>query len=157
MRYNALHTLFWVGQHTPPYISALVMTGCLLQPIQGTVQYNLPCVCSSLERDDPAQFLRKAIPQGRQEKMHECIHCRDPLGEWHSLGNPCIGGSDLENAFTFFSQPTFVMPMPRRPGSFVFMADQWDPEDLSASRSCSSLFAYVMLVSCILNRLCKYK
>jgi len=69
---------------------------------------------------------------------------RDPLGEWKSLGNPCTGGSDLENAFTFFSQPNFVMAMPDHPGTFVFMADQWDPEDLSASRSGSDYISACM-------------
>lgn len=50
------------------------------------------------------------------------------------MGNPCKGGSDLENELTFFSQPTFVLAMPGLPGTFVFMADQWEPEDLSSSR-----------------------
>ena len=77
-----------------------------------------------------------------------CVHAsarnlyhafRDPLGAWHSLGNPCTGGSDLENAYTFFSQPTFVMAMPGIPGAFVFMADQWEPEDLSSSRCVAEL------------------
>ena len=49
------------------------------------------------------------------------------MGEWDSLGNPCTGGSDLENAYTFFSQPNFVLPLPDRQDAFVFMADQWDP------------------------------
>ena len=56
------------------------------------------------------------------------------MGEWGSLGNPCSGGSDLENEYTFFAQPYFVLPLPDRPDAFVFMADQWDPEDLGASR-----------------------
>ena len=73
-----------------------------------------------------------------------CVRPRDPLGDWKSLGNPCTGGSDLENAFTFFSQPNFVMAMPEHPGSFVFMADQWDPEDLSASRSASTMTTAVI-------------
>ena len=75
---------------------------------------------------------------------------RDPLGDWKSLGNPCTGGSDLENAFTFFSQPNFVMAMPEHPGSFVFMADQWDPEDLSASRSASTMTTLLITPLCML-------
>ena len=85
---------------------------------------------------------------------------RDPLGDWKSLGNPCTGGSDLENAFTFFSQPNFVMAMPEHPGSFVFMADQWDPEDLSASRSASTvtkvlITSLYMLVGMVCNSHCE--
>ena len=82
-----------------------------------------------------------------------CLVGRDPLGEWNSLGNPCTGGSDLENAFTFFSQPNFVMAMPEHPGSFVFMADQWDPEDLSASRSASAVTMCMTTMYTFLHRL----
>ncbi len=89
-----------------------------------------------------------------------CVCPRDPLGDWKSLGNPCTGGSDLENAFTFFSQPNFVMAMPEHPSSFVFMADQWDPEDLSASRSASTMTTVVitplyMLVSMVSSSHCE--
>lgn len=70
-----------------------------------------------------------------QEICHgSVLGCRDPMREWSSLGNPCSGGSDMENKYTFFSQPNFVLPLPDKPDSFVFMADQWDPEDLGASR-----------------------
>ena len=82
-----------------------------------------------------------------------CMVDRDPLGEWNSLDNPCTGGSALENAFTFFSQPNFVMAMPEHPGSFVFMADQWDPEDLSASRSASAVTTRMIMAHTFLHRL----
>lgn len=67
------------------------------------------------------------------------------------MGNPCKGGSDLENELTFFSQPTFVLAMPGLPGTFVFMADQWEPEDLSSSRSVSTfreLYSSILLCYC---------
>ncbi|KAL3146578.1 hypothetical protein ABBQ32_000818 [Trebouxia sp. C0010 RCD-2024] len=70
---------------------------------------------------------------GWEPNQLEVFWSRDPLGEWYSMGNPCKGGSDLENELTFFSQPTFVLAMPGLPGTFVFMADQWEPEDLSSS------------------------
>lgn len=50
------------------------------------------------------------------------------------MGNPCLGGSEMEIAQTFGAQSTFVLPAPGRPGRFIFMADQWNPEDLSSSR-----------------------
>ena len=61
------------------------------------------------------------------------------MGEWTLLGNPCMGESDMEAAQTFGAQSTFVLPAAGRPGSFVFMADQWNPENLSASRYCTLL------------------
>ena len=56
------------------------------------------------------------------------------MGHWRSLGNPCIGASEVERTFTYFSQPTFVLPLPGQTGRFIFMADQWDSEDLASSR-----------------------
>jgi hypothetical protein len=40
----------------------------------------------------------------------------------------------MEIAQTFGAQSTFVLPAPGRPGRFIFMADQWNPDDLSSSR-----------------------
>ena len=56
------------------------------------------------------------------------------MGEWRTLGNPCVGGSELDMATTFFSQATAVVPLPGQPGRFLFMADQWDVRDLGRSR-----------------------
>ncbi len=54
------------------------------------------------------------------------------LGPWTSLGNPCTGP---EAETTFRSQSTYVLPAPdRRPGDFIFMADRWNPGNLSDSR-----------------------
>ena len=52
------------------------------------------------------------------------------------------------------------MAMPEHPGSFVFMADQWDPEDLSASRSASTvtkvlITSLYMLVGMVCNSHCE--
>ncbi|MFT3740747.1 MAG: glycoside hydrolase family 43 protein [Breznakibacter sp.] len=50
------------------------------------------------------------------------------LGNWTSLGNPCVG----ENADkTFFSQSTHVLPVN---GGFIFMADRWTPKNLDDAR-----------------------
>lgn len=52
-------------------------------------------------------------------------------GPWTELGNPCRG----ENADkTFFGQSTYVLPVGGRPGTFIFMADLWNKDDLQASR-----------------------
>lgn len=53
------------------------------------------------------------------------------LGPWSSPGNPCVGP---EAKTTFGSQSTFVLPVSGKPGSFIFMADRWNPQNLSDSR-----------------------
>lgn len=58
-----------------------------------------------------------------------------PLGPWEAVGNPCVGATKVFRVNTFFAQSTFVLPMPGGPpGSFVFMADRWKPDDLRDSR-----------------------
>jgi Glycosyl hydrolases family 43 len=53
------------------------------------------------------------------------------LGNWTQRGNPCVGsGADS----TFGTQSTFVLPMPGKPGQFLFMADRWNKTDLENSR-----------------------
>ncbi|CAI9104413.1 OLC1v1003078C1 [Oldenlandia corymbosa var. corymbosa] len=57
------------------------------------------------------------------------------MGPWEVLGNPCVGANKIFRDATFFSQSTFVLPMPGAPpGTFVFLADRWKPEDLRDSR-----------------------
>ena len=56
------------------------------------------------------------------------------MGEWESLGNPCIGGTIMARQTTFFSQGTYVLPMPGRPNEYVFLADRWVPTNLGNSR-----------------------
>ncbi|KAL7156734.1 hypothetical protein ABFS83_02G028800 [Erythranthe nasuta] len=57
------------------------------------------------------------------------------FGPWESIGNPCVGANKAFRAATFFSQGTFVVPMPGgEHGSFVFMADRWNAADLRDSR-----------------------
>ncbi|GLT68780.1 hypothetical protein SLA2020_409820 [Shorea laevis] len=56
------------------------------------------------------------------------------MGPWETLGNPCIGGNKMFKLATFFAQSTYVIPLPGIPGSFIFMADRWNPADLRNSR-----------------------
>ncbi|CAI0430659.1 unnamed protein product [Linum tenue] len=56
------------------------------------------------------------------------------MGPWETMGNPCVGGNKLFRLATFFSQSTFVIPIRGLPGSFIFMADRWNPADLRDSR-----------------------
>lgn len=50
------------------------------------------------------------------------------LGEWRALGNPARG-TPAEDATTFESQSTYVLPVQGKPGAFIFMADRWRPKN----------------------------
>jgi len=53
------------------------------------------------------------------------------LGTWTELYNPCKGP---KSDSTFLAQSTFVLPVPGKPGKFIFMADRWNKTDLEDSR-----------------------
>lgn len=48
------------------------------------------------------------------------------MGEWEYIENPCIGENKEK---TFFSQSTYVLPVPGKNDAFIFMADRWTPEN----------------------------
>jgi hypothetical protein len=61
----------------------------------------------------------------------DCAVAQNILGPYGSQGNPCVGtNADI----TFGTQSTFVLPAPNQPGKFIFMADEWRPQNLSDSR-----------------------
>ncbi|MEN6495834.1 MAG: glycoside hydrolase family 43 protein [Thermoguttaceae bacterium] len=47
-------------------------------------------------------------------------------GPWKALGNPCVG---KDASLTFHGQSTHVLPLPGKPGAFIFMADRWQPQN----------------------------
>ncbi len=47
-------------------------------------------------------------------------------GPWKALGNPCVG---KDSSRTFQGQSTHILPVPGKPGAFIFMADQWRPKN----------------------------
>jgi hypothetical protein len=47
-------------------------------------------------------------------------------GPWKALGNPCVG---KDARMTFHGQSTYVLPVPGKAGAFIFMADQWRPDN----------------------------
>ncbi|HXB44365.1 MAG TPA: glycoside hydrolase family 43 protein [Puia sp.] len=53
------------------------------------------------------------------------------MGSWKQMGNPCTG---KDSATTFNAQSTFVLPLNKKTGSFIFMADRWNKLDLEDSR-----------------------
>ncbi|KAL5220683.1 hypothetical protein ABZP36_025396 [Zizania latifolia] len=62
-------------------------------------------------------------------------HAADSImGPWKTLGNPCVGGNRFFRLTTFLSQSTFVLPLSGSPGTFIFMADRWNPSNLRDSR-----------------------
>ncbi|KAI3903334.1 hypothetical protein MKW98_031988 [Papaver atlanticum] len=56
------------------------------------------------------------------------------MGPWETMGNPCLGGNKIFRQTTFFAQSTYVVPLAGFPGSYLFMADRWNPANLSNSR-----------------------
>lgn len=55
----------------------------------------------------------------------------NPLGEWKQYDNPCTG----KNAdSTYFSQSTYILPIPGKKDAFVFLADRWNKYNLEDSR-----------------------
>jgi len=55
----------------------------------------------------------------------------DIMGEWIQYENPCKG---KKSETTFLSQSAFVLPLKRKSGSFIFMADRWNKSNLEDSR-----------------------
>jgi hypothetical protein len=53
------------------------------------------------------------------------------LGEWTEMYNPCKGPNSDS---TFIAQSTFVLPVPGKIDSFIFMADRWNKTNLEDSR-----------------------
>ena len=49
-------------------------------------------------------------------------------GPWKSLGNPARG-EPKATEITFGTQSTYVLAIPGKPGTFIFMADMWRPKD----------------------------
>lgn len=64
-------------------------------------------------------------------------------GPWHELGDPSQGTSE-ENAVTFWSQSTFVLPVQGKRDAFIFMADRWRPQN--------AIIYYTQHLLCIVYR-----
>jgi beta-xylosidase len=47
-------------------------------------------------------------------------------GPWEELGNPCVG---QQADITFDAQSTFALPVVNKPGTIIFMADRWRPDN----------------------------
>lgn len=47
-------------------------------------------------------------------------------GPWKELANPFVGA---ESETSFRSQSTYVLPVPGKPGQFIYMGDRWNPQD----------------------------
>jgi len=60
------------------------------------------------------------------------LHIADSLfGEWTSLGSPLHGkGADS----TYGGQSTYILPVAGKKDQFIFMADKWNPGNLTDSR-----------------------
>jgi hypothetical protein len=91
-----------------------------------------------LMREGPAPFkfngkyyLITSACTGWKPNAADCAVADNILGPYVQQGNPCVGE---EAEITYETQSTFVLPLPGRPGKFIFMADEWHPQDLTDSR-----------------------
>ncbi|WP_445749749.1 glycoside hydrolase family 43 protein [Polaribacter sp.] len=55
------------------------------------------------------------------------------LGNWTSLGNPCVGSEEEINT-TFWSQSTYIIPVQGKKDAYIFAADRWIPENHADGR-----------------------
>jgi hypothetical protein len=103
---------------------------CGPQGHDGEVEVDVTVIHPSIQRTG------KSKSQGKRlgKRYSGFAGRRDVMGEWKSLGSPCIGGTEMERTFTFFSQGTFILPLPGMPGRYIYMGDQWEAENLGASR-----------------------
>ena len=53
------------------------------------------------------------------------------LGEWKPMGDPSVGDGA---STTFGSQSTYVIPVDRENGKYIYMGDRWNKNDLTNSR-----------------------
>lgn len=56
------------------------------------------------------------------------------MGDWKQQGDPCVETHREDRTKTFRSQSTFVLPLPGKKDSFLFMADRWFKTELENSR-----------------------
>lgn len=53
------------------------------------------------------------------------VHAAESMmGSWTTLGDPCVGGEEEFRKLTFFSQGSFVLPLPGLENTYIFMADR---------------------------------
>lgn len=47
------------------------------------------------------------------------------LGPWWIIGDPCVGGDEELRSLTFYSQGSFVLPLPGLQDTFIYMGDRY--------------------------------
>lgn len=82
----------------------------------------------ALMKHDARYWLFSSECTGWSPNMTRLSVADSVWGPWTELATPLIGtGAQLANGFE--SQPAFVLPIVGRPGTFVYMADRWRPDD----------------------------
>lgn len=79
------------------------------------------------------------------------VHAAESMmGSWETLGDPCVGGDEEFRAFTFFSQGSFVLPLPGLPNIFIFLADRCVSLSILLFCSCWNFHKNIVGVVCCL-------
>ena len=120
------HSTLHISRLTPDYLgqSGQFIRAFVTRPLNGR---EAPAVF----KHDGCYFMVSSGCTGWDPNPAEYAMARSMLGDWQVLGDPCCGP---DHETTFHAQSTFVLPMPGRPGCFIFMADRWQKENLRDSR-----------------------
>ncbi len=109
----------------------IILAGPLTEDYMDIVERGSKKALVKQRREAPAVFKHRGMyymvtsgctswaPNGALVHVAESM-----LGQWVTLGDPCVGGEEDFGSITFFSQGTFVLPLPGLENTFIFMADR---------------------------------
>jgi len=75
-------------------------------------------------------FLITSAVSGFRPNAAGCHRAKSIFGPYEDLGNPCRGP---RKEITFNVQSTYVFELTGKPGSFIFMGDRWNRENMRYS------------------------
>jgi hypothetical protein len=84
-------------------------------------------------KHDGRYYIVSSHCTGWKPNEAECAVADSMMGDWKIAGNPCVG-TEEQRKITFESQSTCVLPVPGKPGCFIFLADRWNANNLPNSR-----------------------
>lgn len=85
----------------------------------------------ALFRRDGSYYLMTSGCTGWAPNQARYYRAESVLGEWENCGDPCVGD---DQRTTFQSQSTCIFLADEEKGSYVYMGDRWNSEDLANSR-----------------------
>lgn len=111
----------WTGPETPP-----VEGSTWARILRGKMRE-----APALFKHSGRYYLITSGCTGWRPNPADCAVATNIFGPWQMTGNPCRGP---RAETTFDAQGAFVLPLPQKPGRFIFIADRWTPPQLELSR-----------------------